>query len=454
MPRLRRRVSLPLFFCIVCLVSFLKLTTGASDESSITCSDADGDGEGLCFNNEGSRGGGSSINNKDEDEDLCRDKYSQTSLAIEMARLSSPPGSPSFYKLQKILNDHGLFWLDFDLGGNQDLFNHVGWNIEAALEGYGLERLNLLEEGKPAPAQGMVKVETFFSRPKTTPDGSLYMHERNTAVILLQTEQICCSHYGTFYLSYLRQCHAAPTCIIWEYSHLNWQWSVQNGLGDSVVLLPILHQHRLDLFYNRTYTELSDEDQGDQNDKSEAADAELEEDAQIEPFTFESIQDRDIDVVFFGVMTERRKIVAEQLQQIGAQQQWNMKFEEVENSGSRLDYMANAYQNAKVCLILHSFRDNTPGEYHRLSELAPSGCWPVVETFGDDASILDKYYRDCGGVVFSNLAQIPILIQMVLNTIQSNKNGHAQNKMQQRMAWWNDKIQWRRLLTTILDDRD
>ena len=171
--------------------------------------------------------------------------------------------------------------------------------------------------------------------------------------------------------------------------------------------------------------------------------------------------ERTIDVVFFGVMTPRRKQIQVQLQQIASQQNWNMIFEEVENSGSRLKYMADQYQRSKICLIVHSFvgssitgGDNaavtgtkSPGEYHRLSEMTPSGCLPVVETFGDEIG-LDEYYRQCGGVVFSDLAYIPSVIQTLLSTNYDNAE-----KMHGRVTWWYSyKIDWGNLLELILKD--
>ena len=159
-------------------------------------------------------------------------------------------------------------------------------------------------------------------------------------------------------------------------------------------------------------------------------------------------------------MTQRRQQIQTQLQQIASQQDWTMVFEEVDNSGSRLDYMADHYQRSKICLIVHSFvggngdphdspttrSTKSPGEYHRLSEMAPSGCLPVVETFGDDVG-LEEYYHQCGGVIFSDLAYIPSVIQ----TLLTNSYDDA-DKMQGRVAWWEHTIDWGHLLKRFLDD--
>lgn len=421
----------------------------------------------------------------------CGTTHSQTALALKMAQTSSPRGSSSYQKLQRILSDFRNFYID--LGGSQKLFDVVTDNMVTALEGYGLQHIfspmdspstaSTLNDGDihdHHDGQYWIKVETLFSKSRKDPSsGTFYMDLPNSAIIIVQTEQICCSQYGTYALGYFHKCHQSPKCIIWEYSHLNYQWLVDQGLGDSVVLLPTLHQHRLDPYYGynhngdkneRGVEETSreqDKTSGDKNEKTESISDEREDSSIVlpSPPTINSHavlepDQRTIDVVFFGVMTPRRKQIHAQLQQIALQQNWNMIFQEVENSGSRLEYMADHYQRSKICLIVHSFvgsgtggGDNSaagsksPGEYHRLSEMAPSGCLPVVETFGDELGI-DEYYRQCGGVVFSDLAYIPSVIQTLLTTNYDNVD-----KMYGRVTWWHShKIDWENVLALFLDD--
>ncbi|CAB9496223.1 expressed unknown protein [Seminavis robusta] len=406
----------------------------------------------------------------------CETSHSQTSLAVGMSRQSSPRGSPSYLKLQQILSQHKHFHID--LGGtHQGLFDVVAQNMGAALQGYGLNQVLVdnAESDDFKRQEGMIRVEALFSpHRKTRGDMTepLYLHQPNMAVIILQTEQICCTPYGKSVLPYLQLCHASPNCILWEYAPTNLQWLQQQGIADSTVLLPILHQHRLNTYYASASTSTTGTGTGTGTGML-------------------PLHQRPIDVVFFGVMTPRRKQLQAQLNQIAQQQEWNLVLQEVENSGSRLDYMANAYQNAKVCLIIHSFfADKNPGEYHRLAELAPSGCVPVVETFGDvlfwennkdqdnsnKTNVMEDYYGHCGGVIFATLHELVPSIQAVLFSIRHDSSNHKNSRlrevlgdsmpdlaskvenlppMQDRLNWWNQPVQWDRILSIILlDDHD
>ena len=417
----------------------------------------------------------------------CATTHSQTALALEMAQTSSPKGSLSYQKLQRILTDFRNFYIE--LGGSQKLFDVVTDNMVTALEGYGLQHITSLMDGSSTSSTfndgnsndhhdgyHWIKVETLFSKSRKDHSGTFYMDLPNTAIIIIQTEQICCSQYGTYALGYFHKCHQSPKCIIWEYSHLNYQWLTDQGFGDSVVLLPTLHQHRLDPHYKsahysdkieRNAEEISNEQDASSVGKSEnpkSLSDETEDSSSLlaSHTTSHAVLEpsqRPIDVVFFGVMTPRRKQIHAQLQQIALQQNWNMIFEEVDNSGSRLDYMADHYQRSKICLIVHSFvgsgagagensaaGSRSPGEYHRLSEMAPSGCLPVVETFGDELGI-DEYYRQCGGIVFSDLAYIPSVIQTLLTTNYDNVD-----EMHGRISWWHyHQIDWKNVLSLVLD---
>jgi len=410
----------------------------------------------------------------------CGTSHTQTTLALKMARISCPRTAPmTRTKLQRILDEHPYFFID--LGGHQKLFDDVSDNMVVALEGYGLKRIHSMDEPVVARSRiehknddsfnstGRIKVETLFSPVRKDPTmETFYMNVPNAAVIIIQTEQVCCSPYGQHAESYLTMCHQSPNCIIWEYSYLNYQWLSTKGLEDSVVLLPTLHQHRLNSYYYNAPSLTETTTIGIEKGKVPFKNNVVVDVINAEYADFQDPKTRPIDVVFFGVMTPRRKEIQLQLQQIALQQEWNIIFEEVADSGSRLDYMADLYQRSKICLIVHSFvgdtsssgsnkddDDNTtnnkqggtksPGEYHRLSEMAPSGCLSVVETFGDQLGV-NKYYRQCGGVIFSDLAKIPSVIHTILTT-----NYDTKEKLQGRVTWWNTRIEWGSLLKQLLE---
>jgi hypothetical protein len=234
------------------------------------------------------------------------------------------------------------------------------------------------------------------------------------------------------------------------------------------MLLPILHQHRLNQYYKTEHDSSSIEKKEAVAHTSTIADVD-EEKPPLAP-----LNQRPIDVVFFGVMTPRRKQLQEKLEEIALQQHWNLVLEEVANSGSRLDYMANSYRNAKICLIIHSFftsNGGNPGEYHRLSELASSGCVPVVESFGDvlmvdGKNVMDDFYSHCGGVLFADLQELVGTLQAVLYSIYHGNDRLQEllgpsmpelaakvdtlTSMDDRLAWWNHVVQWDLVLKLVL----
>lgn len=336
-------------------------------------------------------------------DDFCL-QSSQTSLAVQMVQYSSPKGSRSFEKMKRILSNHQHFLVD--LGGSQGVFDSVAMNIVTMLEGYGLEHVNSSET-----SEDVLIVHTLFSKWEDE-KGTLFLDRPKTSVVVIQTEQVCCSHYGDRAKLYFAKCHQSANCVMWEYSDMNHQWLQEQHFGDSTLLFPTLHQNRLDPYLSETVPS--------------------------------KLAERTIDVVFFGVMTPRRKQIASQIQSMARGRWNNIVLEEVSNSGTKLDYMAKQYANSKICLIVHSFQASSPGEYHRLSELATSGCVPVIETFGDTFGI--DVYDQCGGVVFSDLANIPFVIQEVLDALEKHDA-----TLSRRIQWWEDRIKWSQLLGLVFD---
>ena len=104
---------------------------------------------------------------------------------------------------------------------------------------------------------------------------------------------------------------------------------------------------------------------------------------------------------------------------------------------------ADAYKEAKVCMVVHSYTDDSGGEYHRLSEFAPFGCIPVMETFGDTIGI-DRY-KECGRMVF---ASGPDLMEAAANVTAKIDQGWYEDYS--HVDWWKAGIQWETLLLSGL----
>jgi hypothetical protein len=182
-----------------------------------------------------------------------------------------------------------------------------------------------------------------------------------------------------------------------------------------------------------------------------------------------------LDVVFFGSLKERRIELLRQLQvtanttvnnntttivnqqpthhhyhQHHHHHNWTIRFDYSTN----LSFIQESYHHAKICLIIHAYAAKSAGEYHRLHELATtSDCVPVVETFADTIG-MDAYTR-CGGVVFGPYASLVSIIQQVWHDITTMHNGNGNDYAQKQelaFLWWQNKIQWNRLLVDIFNN--
>lgn len=368
---------------------------GRDDRSQVGATDANDDGrDEFCRD-------GQTCSNVDM-VDYCR-QNSQTSLALQMANLSSPKGSLSYQKTKRILSNHKHFYID--LKGAQGIFDSVTRNLVTMLKTYGLERVE-----SPMAEERILIIETVFTD-KTDENGTPFVKRPNTSVIVIQTEQVCCTAYAQPILPYFKARHSSPDCAIWEYSDQNLRWLQEQHFGDSVLLLPTMHQSRLEPHL---------------------------------PETPKSLSERSLDVVFFfGALTPRRKTIVPQLQAM-ATNRWNISLEEVQ--GSKLLHMAQRYADSRICLVILSYGDTVPGEYHRLSEMAKSGCIPVMETFGDEFG--KDVYEKCGGVVFSDLGTMPFAIANA--NVLENLHKHEAS-LSQRGEWWGDRVQWDQLLNMIFD---
>lgn len=339
----------------------------------------------------------------DDDEphdlDIFCSRHTQTSIALSMFEHSSPRGSSSYKQLYNMLSSFPNFFAEYVATvGNNRLFEKVAENLSQMLDGFGLQRIS-----DPHDANAIIIGTVFMN------DFGLEMiRSRDRAVLLLQTEQLCCSTFLTpnAYRN-LQSCEAAVNCVILEYSEHNYNWMEKElKVSSSVVLLPTLLQGRLDDYYRRHH--------------------------------LPSVWERPLDVSFFGTMTQHRKGLFKQIQDPHPNNpQWTMI---AEQNNDKLK-MVQVYLQSKICLTLHAFQTSGPGEYHRLSELAVSGCVPVMESFGDTLAI--DVYQVCGGVVFADFQDLPTCIADILSDTDEEEQDED---MRRRVNWWRNRVEWANLL--------
>jgi len=330
-------------------------------------------------------------------------KGSLHEIALEMVYHSSPPGSPSYDKLQQVLNQNSQFYIDL---GPPIFLSNQGI-ISTMLEGYGLHGVM----DSPSRHQTNVTlIETVWTK-STCPITDATC--RNHARIVLQTEQ-------GFNEADFGNCHISANCIIFEFSDHNYRLAQAEDKEweDSFVLMPIMMQQpsRLVSFEEPEVTNMI------------------------------ALKERSYDLVFFGSITRRRKAI------IVGSETYLRKQEELSNNRTILvtgvgpgqtSLMANAYKNAKVCLVMHSYSNVSGGEYHRLSEFARFGCIPVMEEFADTIGI--EQYKQCGRVVFSKLDK---LFEVAANVIDLIDQG-SQYVDFSHINWWKTGVQWEDILPAV-----
>jgi len=323
-------------------------------------------------------------------EEYCKTEGSLNEVVFKMANHSSPPGSASYNKTKRILEVANSFYIDLGV----PIFDNVATNIASMLKGMGLR-----QEPAPTDRVDVIRIERTqlgAARCNASPR------------IIIQTEQLFA--LGKWYLTLFRDCHYSDNCIIWDFSDYNHEYAKLNGFAESVVLLPIMIQSRLT--------------QG-----------------QEEEFPMKSLVNRTLDVVFFAYMLERRKLLK---QEILNHQKWNMIFED----NNQTQVMVESYQNAKVCLVAHSYHSQSGGEYHRLSEMATLGCVPVMEEFADTIAIDD--YARCGGVVFARYENLIDTVAAVLSEIDTCQR----DTITEYVEWWKRGIQWENVLVRMFGESD
>lgn len=313
-------------------------------------------------------------------------------IAFEMLNYSSPVGSSSRKKLKHVLDQNQFFYIDL----GPPIFSSIQESLSDAFIGYGLRR----SFEKPTFIQkNITLVETIFTKSSCP---IIETHCHNQTRILLQTEQ--------YLKPFLSSCHQSPNCIIFEFSDYNYRRAKKEKMwGDSIVLLPIMHQ-----FPSRLSKE------------------ELNTEQHIE--NLKPLSQRTYDIVFFGLITRRRKFLLEDSAKYKSVHP-NSSILVTKKSPRHISFMADAYKNAKICLIAHSYSNISGGEYHRLTEFAEYGCIPVMEEFSDHIGV--KKYEKCAHSFFTtkdHLFQTAENVMSLINKGEFDDFSHVR--------WWKKGIKW------------
>ena len=335
----------------------------------------------------------------DEVGTFCTTKGSLHELAVDMFRYSSPPGSASYNKFINVLHANSDFYID--MSGGHGIFSQTQVMMDMMLYGYGLHRIVT----KPLGLSNVTLVETLFT------SSSCALNEavcKGQARIFIQTEQ--------YFRSPILWCHEAPNCVILEFSDYNLAKARNHDsikdLADSIILLPVMTQSpgRLSMYEN------------------------------VVP-----LWSRSIDVVFLGAITKRRQALVESSNVYAA-----AHLDRLVRVGQEFNVVSigRQYSEAKVCLVAHSYSANSGGEYHRLSEMAPFGCIPVMERFSDKIGI--DIYEKCAGVVFDNMTNLFETADKVLAKIDE---GYYDDRINATVDWWKAGIHWGIILQTVYGEK-
>eukprot|EP00571_Detonula_confervacea_P007098 CAMPEP_0172325964 /NCGR_PEP_ID=MMETSP1058-20130122/55188_1 /TAXON_ID=83371 /ORGANISM="Detonula confervacea, Strain CCMP 353" /LENGTH=179 /DNA_ID=CAMNT_0013042635 /DNA_START=176 /DNA_END=715 /DNA_ORIENTATION=+ len=161
----------------------------------------------------------------------------------------------------------------------------------------------------------------------------------------------------------------------------------------------------------------------------------------FEPAVPKDLQTRSLDMAFFGLITSRRRALVEASK---AYIEAHPDRKVTVQHNNRVIVAANSYKEAKTCLLVHSFRVKSGGEYHRLSEFAPFGCIPVMEHFSDRVGM--GVYEKCAGAVFANITNI---VGAAADVVSKIDQGLYNSRGSAMIDWWKTGIHWERILPTV-----
>jgi len=400
----------------------------------------------------------------DDDDEFC-ERNGLHEIALLMANYSSPPGSASFQKLRHILQSTTEVTIDYPGVLLKSIFPNVISMIEGWRNPNGnghrrtmhlkfhpngedwQEKMNQQQESQRGKLAGNREPPTNTTNTSSTPPVPIissplsttmrietsmignqqdrsYQTDQSRPRIILQPEQL--DQFGSTYLPYLKACHDSPLCMIWDFSDAHLKWAQAHGIGDSFLLLPIMHQSRFGEDYYNPERE-----------------------------TLKPLKDRDLSMVMFAAMTQRRLPIQNRILR-DYKHRWGLyKY----TSNYNIEAQKRDYKNAKVCMVVHSYTAKSAMEFHRLGEMAPSGCMPIIESVQDTLA-MDIYQR-CGGVVLADYDQILNVTDHALQAIhkeQHNKSHYFagmayRRNVTARAQWWSRKIQWPDLLNLILQEQ-
>ena len=330
------------------------------------------------------------------DDRYCFTKGSLHQLAIDTFYQFSPPNSKSYNKMKHVLDINPAFYID--MGGGRGIFTKNEEMIARMLRGYGLKQVPRPSSNASTNQTKVLFVETIFTQ---SPCSIGAEHCRNHPRILLQTEQYLKQEVGL--------CHQSPNCVIMDFSDFNLE-KAGNAQRESFVILPIMTQNPSRM-------------------------------AQYEPTEPKDLQQRSIDMSFFGEMTNRRNGLREGAATYReAHPDRKTAIKKLHN----LQGVANHYKETKVCLLMHSYSTRSGGEFHRVSEFAPFGCIPVMERFMDTFGM--NVYDRCANAFFEEWQNLTIRAAEVVANID---NGLYVGREHQLKHWWKTGVHWERLLPTL-----
>jgi len=334
---------------------------------------------------------------------LTNKTSSLDSIALHMATYSSA----SFNKTKHILSLSQFFYINLRV----KIFTSVEQNMVRMLEGYGLNRST-----NPSYHDNVITVETSFH--------GKFDSNFSKPRIIIQAEQL---YFQTKnFKAYILKCFDSPNCLVIDFSDHNYllaqQWSLNSG-DRSMLLIPMMIQNRL-VGHDNT---MLPPQKGTEHTP-----------LRIPPL--KPIAQRQYDVVFFSLMTNRRNHLKATMETLHPE--WNIRF----GRNMREKNVVEAYLDAKICLTMHAFGNISGGEYHRLSDVAPMGCIPLMEEWSDKIGV--DVYSTCGGVVFSREED---LISTAARLLENINSVEEERKMMKRVQWWSNDIDWRSLLTRVLD---